>query len=78
MQSVKIKTSMVFDLVFAKDTILSCFFFFFLIICLYLLFPAIITQIYNPTIELLMPIGISDNDVKAIAFVLVTNQIVMF
>ena len=78
MQSVKIKTSMVFDIAFAKDTILSYFFFFFLIICLYLVFPAIITQIYNPTIELLMPIGISDNDVKAIAFVLVTNQIVMF
>ena len=41
-----IKTSMVFHLVFASNTMPSCFFFFFLIIDLYFLIPAVITQTY--------------------------------
>ena len=47
---------MLFNLDFANNTILSCFFFFFLIIDLYFLIPAVIVQIFNPTAELLIPI----------------------
>ena len=49
------------NLDFAINTILSCFFFFFLIIDLYLLdlylIPAAIAQIFNPIGELVTPIG---------------------
>ena len=38
---------MIFNLEFANSTILSCFFFFFLIINLYFLIPAVIAQIFN-------------------------------
>ena len=50
---------------FANNTILSCFFFFFLIIDLYFLIPAVITQILNPVAELVMPIGILTKEAKA-------------
>ena len=53
-----IKTSMVFNLVFASNTILSCFFFFFLIIDLYILTPAVITEIFIAIAELAIPTGI--------------------
>ena len=56
---------MVFNLVFANNAILSCFFFFFLIIDLYFLIPAVIAQIFNPTAELVIPIGIPNNKAKA-------------
>ena len=49
---------MLFNLDFANNTILSCFFFFFLIIDLYFLIPAVITQIFNPIAELVIPIGV--------------------
>ena len=41
-----------------NNTILPCFFFFFLIIDLYFLIPAIIAQIFNPIAELAIPTGI--------------------
>ena len=57
------------DLDFADSTILSCFFFFFLIIdlCidLYFLILAVITHIFNPIEELIFPIGIPTKEAKA-------------
>ena len=40
------------------------FFFFFLIIDLYFLIPAAITQIFNPIAELVIPIGIPSKETK--------------
>ena len=56
---------MLFNLDFANNTILSCFFFFFLIIDLYFLIPAVIAQIFNPIAELVIPKGIQSIEVKA-------------
>ena len=55
---------MLFNLDFAINTIL-CFFFFFLIIDLYFLIPAVIAQIFNPIAELVIPIGIPNKEAKA-------------
>ena len=44
----EIKASMPFNLEFANNTILSCFFLFFLIINLYFLIPAATAQFFNP------------------------------
>ena len=49
---------MLFNLDFARNNVLSCFFFLFLIIDLYFLIPAIITQIFHPIVKLAMPTGI--------------------
>ena len=54
-----------FNLDFASNTILLCFFYFFLIIELYFLIPAVIAQIFNPTAELVILIGISSKEAKA-------------
>ena len=56
---------MLFNLDFANNTILSCFFFFFLIIDLYFLIPAVIAQIFNPIAELVLPKGIQSIEVKS-------------
>ena len=64
-KDLEIKTSMVFNLDFANNTILSCFFFFFLIIDLYFLFTAVIEQIINHTAELATPVGIPTEEAKA-------------
>ena len=64
----EIETSMLFSLDFASNTILSCFLFFFLIIDLlifYLLINAVITQIGNPTAELVIPTKTSTKEAKA-------------
>ena len=45
-KALEIKTSMLLNLDFANNTILPCFFFFFLIIDLYFLIPAVITQFF--------------------------------
>ena len=58
------KTSMLFNLDFANNTILSWFFFIFIIIGLYFLVPAVIAQIFNPIAELLIPIGMSIKEEK--------------
>ena len=44
---------------------LLCFFFFLLIIDLYFVVPAIITQFFNAITELVSPIGISTKEAKA-------------
>ena len=41
------------------------FFFFFVNIDLYLLIPAVITQLFNPIAELVMPVGIQAKKAKA-------------
>ena len=56
---------MLFNLDFANNTILSCFFFFFLIIHLYFLIDAVIVPIFNPIAELVIPIGIPSKEAKA-------------
>ena len=56
---------MVFDLSVANNTILSCFFPFFLTIDLYYFIPAAITQIFSSTGELAIPTGISTKGAKA-------------
>ena len=50
-----IKTSIVSDFVFARNTVLSYVFFFLLKIDLSLLIPAVIAQIVTPTAELAIP-----------------------
>ena len=52
---------MLFNFDFTNKTIFSCFFFFLLIIDLSFL----ITQIYNPTAELVIPIVIPTKEAKA-------------
>ena len=61
----EINTSMLFNLDFANDTILSCFFFLFLIIDFYSLILAAIAQIINPIAELVMLIRIPSKEAKA-------------
>ena len=60
-----IRTSIVSNLVIPSNTILSCSFFFFLIIDLYYLIPSVIVQTFNPTAELVTPIGMSTNEANA-------------
>ena len=64
-KALEIKTSVLFNLVFAHNFILSCFFFFFSIIDLYFLTTAVIAQIFNPTAELAIPPGIPNKEAKA-------------
>ena len=56
---------MLFNLVFANNTILKCFLFFFLIIDLYFWINAVIAQIFIPTAELVMSVGIPTKEAKA-------------
>ena len=49
---------MIFNLGFPKNTILSWFFLFFLIIDLYVLIPTVTAQTFNPNVELAMTIEI--------------------
>ena len=51
----EIKTSMLSNLDFANNTILPCFFVYFLISDLKFLIPAAIAQIFNPIAELRIP-----------------------
>ena len=61
----QIKTSIVFNLVFASNTISSCFFFFFFITDLYFLIPAIIMEIFIVIAELAIPAGIPTKEARA-------------
>ena len=63
-KTLEIKTSMLFNLDFANNTILSCFFFFFLILDLCFLIPAVIAQIVNLIAELVIPIEIPSKEAK--------------
>ena len=56
---------MLFNFHFADNTISSCFFLFFLIIDLYFLIVAAITQIFYSAAELVIPIGIPTKEAKA-------------
>ena len=56
---------MLFNLDFADSTIVSCFFFFFLVIDLHFLIPAVIAQISNSIAELVIPIGVPIKEEKA-------------
>ena len=51
------RTSISIDLAFSNNTILSCFFLFFLITNLYFLIPAVIVWSFKPTAELVIPTG---------------------
>ena len=55
---------MLINLGFANNTILSCFFLFFLIIDLYFLIPAVTAKIFNPIAGLLIPIVIPSKQAK--------------
>ena len=63
--SLSIKTSLLFNLVFANNTILSCFFLFFFIIDLYFLITGIVAQVFHPIAKLEIPIGILSKEAKA-------------
>ena len=52
---------MLFNLDFANNTISSWFFLFYL----YFLIPVVITQMFNPIVELAIPIGIPTKEAKA-------------
>ena len=56
---------MLFNLDFANDIILPCFFLFFLIIDICILIPAFITQTFNPIVELAIPKAIPIKEAKA-------------
>ena len=64
-KALEIKTSMLFNLDFAKNTILSCFFVFFLIIDINFLIPAAIVQMFTLIVELVISIGILSKEAKA-------------
>ena len=55
---IEIKASLLLNLDFANDTILSYTFFFFLIIDLYILIPADIAPFFHRIAEIVIPIGI--------------------
>ena len=57
-KALEIKISTLFNLEFANDNILSCFFIFFLILDLCFLVSAVTTQITNTIAELVIPIEI--------------------
>ena len=56
---------MIFNLSFGTNTILSRFFVFVLIIDLNSLLPAVIKQIFDPTAEMTIPMGMPTNKAKA-------------
>ena len=53
---------MLFNLDFVNNIILSCFYFYFSYLLTY---TAVITQIFNPIAELVIPIGIPTKEAKA-------------
>ena len=64
-KDLEIRNSTVSNLAFTSNTILSCFFFFFVIIDLYYLIPEVTEQIFNPIAEHVIPIEIEINEVNA-------------
>ena len=56
---------MLFNFDFANNTLLNTtLFLFFLFIDLYFLIPAVITQMFNPIAELIIPIGFPTKEAK--------------
>ena len=64
-KALEIKTLKVFNFVFADNNIYIMIFFFFLIIDLYLLIPAVIAQIPIPTAEPVIPTGTPTSEANA-------------
>ena len=64
-KDLEIRTWIVFNLSFCDYAILSCFFFFFFIIDWNVLIPAVIEQIFIPTAELVIAMGIATNEANA-------------
>ena len=64
-KALEIKTAKVFNWDFANNTILLCFFHIFLIIDLHFSIPVVITQTFNPIVELAIPVGISTKEEKS-------------
>ena len=65
MKALESRTSIAFNRYFPKNSIISCFFvFYFYIINLYFLIPAVIRQTFIPTAELLIPTKINEADEK--------------
>ena len=62
--ALEIKTFMFFKLVLAKNTVLSCFFLYFLIIDLCSLIPAVFVQVFNHAAELEISIGMPYKEAK--------------
>ena len=60
----RIHLSIVLNLTFSNNNILSCFFFFF-IIDLYFLIPAVTAQMFIPTAELVIPTRTQTNETNA-------------
>ena len=52
------------NLIFANNTILSNFFFFFLVINLHFLIPVVVPEFFIATAELIIPIGIPTKEAK--------------
>ena len=63
-KKLEIRTLNYFEISFPGNTILSCFFFFF-IIDLYFLILAVIAQIFNSTAKLVIPTGTQTNETNA-------------
>ena len=72
-KALEIKNSLIFHLDFANNTILSCFVFFFLIIDLYFLIPAVVVQIFNPIAELVFNIILNYTNL----FMVFTHQFIL-
>ena len=62
-KALEIKTSVLFNLDFAKNTVLSCFFS--LIINLYFLIPVVTAQMFNLIAEIIILIAIQIKEAKA-------------
>ena len=56
---------MILNLDFANNNISSYFFFFFLIMDIYFIIPVVVTQVFNPIAELVIPIGVPTKETKA-------------
>ena len=61
----EMKTSILFNFDLSNKTILSCLFFFSTIIDLYFVIPSVFAQIFNSTVELLIPIEIQIKEGEA-------------
>ena len=55
---------MIFNLVSASNTILSCFLLFFLIIDLYFLIPVVVLEIFIVIAKLAIPTGIQNKEAR--------------
>ena len=64
-EALEIKTSILFNLNFANNSILLCFYLFFLIFDSYFLIPTAIAQVFNSIAELVIPIGTPIKESKA-------------